>query len=82
MRDLSALLPPLDAEYRGSPGSPRFLTVLTTVTTVRSLIHVAAPDGGAGTIAKLDVEGPQGRNLIALFSTGASSSCCWPGCRG
>ena len=67
MRDLSALLPPPDAEYRGSPGSSRFLTVLTVVTTVRSIIHVAAPDGGAQSIAKLDVDGPQGKNLVALF---------------
>jgi hypothetical protein len=67
MRDLSALLPPLDADYRGSARSRRFLTVLTVVTTVRSLIHVAAPDGGARSIAKLDVDGPQGKNLVALF---------------
>lgn len=67
-REISGVLPPLDADYRGSSGSSRFLTVLTLVTTVRSLIHVAAPDGGAGSIAKLDVEGPQGKNLVALFS--------------
>lgn len=67
MRDLSALLPPLDADYRGSARSSRFLAVLTVVTTVRSIIHIAAPDGGAQSIAKLDVDGPQGKNLVALF---------------
>jgi len=68
MRDVSALLPPLDSNYRGTAGSRRFLTVMTVVTTARSLVHLAAPDGGAHSIAKLDTEGPQGKNLVALFS--------------
>ena len=54
--------------YQGSRFSLLFLIVLTTVTTLRSLAHVFLPDGGANSIAGLDVSVDGGNNLIALFA--------------
>ena len=45
-----------------------FLIALTTVTTLRSLAHIFMPDGGANSIAGLDVSGAGGNNLIAMFA--------------
>ena len=45
-----------------------FLIVLTTITTLRSLAHIFLPDGGANSIAGLDVSGAGGNNLIAMFA--------------
>ena len=45
-----------------------FLIVLTTVTTLRSLAHIFLPDGGANSIAGLDVSVAGGNNLIAMFA--------------
>ena len=45
-----------------------FLIVITTVTTLRSLAHIFLPDGGANSIAKLDVSVAGGNNLIAMFA--------------
>ena len=45
-----------------------FLIVLTSVTTLRSLAHIFLPDGGANSIAGLDVSGAGGNNLIAMFA--------------
>jgi hypothetical protein len=41
--------------------------VLTTVATGRSLAHIFLPDGGAGSIAGMDVEVEGGNNIIAMF---------------
>ena len=69
MRDLGRLLPDPnhDNGYRGTRASLWFLVALTVLTTARSLVHVLAPDGGAGSIAGLSVDGPDGMNLVHLF---------------
>jgi len=54
-------------EYRGSRLSFLFLVVLTTVATGRSLAHIFLPDGGAGSIAGMDVEVEGGNTIIAMF---------------
>jgi hypothetical protein len=54
--------------YQGTRFSLIFLVVLTTVTTLRSLAHMFLPDGGANSIAGLDVTVDGGQNLIALFA--------------
>jgi hypothetical protein len=54
-------------EYRGSRLSFLFLVVLTAVATGRSLAHVFLPDGGAGSIAGMDVDVEGGNNIIAMF---------------
>lgn len=68
MRDLRFLLAHPDHGYRGSRGSFAFLVALTVLTTVRSVIHMFAPDGGANSIAGLDVGGVGGDNLVHLFA--------------
>lgn len=68
MREFRAILPDPPDGYRGSQASLVLLALLTIVSTVRSLIHVFAPDGGAASIAGLDVQVEGGRNLIALFA--------------
>jgi hypothetical protein len=55
-------------EYRGSRLSFLFLVLLTAVATGRSLAHIFLPDGGANSIAGLDVSGDGGSNLIAMFA--------------
>lgn len=54
--------------YQGSRFSLVFLVLLTTITTLRSLAHVFLPDGGANSIAGLDVSVAGGSNLIAMFA--------------
>lgn len=57
MKKLASLLFPATAD-RHFPGSPLALWIfalLAAVSTIRSLIHFLAPDGGAGTIAGLDL---------------------------
>jgi hypothetical protein len=54
-------------EYRGSRLSFLFLVVLTAVATGRSLAHIFLPDGGAGSIAGMDVDVEGGNNIIAMF---------------
>lgn len=66
-RDPGALFPDPSAGYRGTRFSLWALAAMTALTTVRSLVHVFAPDGGAGSIAGLDVSVEGGTNLIALF---------------
>jgi hypothetical protein len=67
-RDPRGLFPDPTDGYRGTRFSLWLLVALTAVTAVRSLIHVFAPDGGAGSIAGLDVGVEGGGNLIALFA--------------
>ena len=45
-----------------------FLIVLTTITSLRSLAHIFLPDGGANSIAGLDISVAGGNNLIAMFA--------------
>lgn len=46
----------------------RVLTYLFLfIVVVRSTVHLFAPDGGANSIAGIDVSGPDGNNVIALF---------------
>ena len=54
-------------EYRGSRLSFLFLVVLTAVASGRSLAHIFLPDGGAQSIAGMDVEVEGGNNIIAMF---------------
>ncbi len=53
--------------YSGSRFSLVFLLALTTLTTGRSLAHMFLPDGGASSIAGIDVGVEGGNNIIAIF---------------
>ena len=62
------LLPPSTNDaYPGSLLSAHFLTLFSVLTIVPGCIHVFAPDGGAGTIAGLDLS-QNGRVIVALFA--------------
>ena len=53
--------------YSGSMLSAYFLTLFSVLTIVPGCIHSFAPDGGAGTIAGLDLS-QNGRVIIAIFA--------------
>lgn len=67
MRDLRFLLARPEWGYRGSRTPLWFLVGLTVLTTARSLIHVFAPDGGAGSIAGIDISVARGDDIVAVF---------------
>jgi hypothetical protein len=55
-----------DNNYRGSKIALWMFIILAVVSTIRSLIHFFAPDGGAGSIAGLDLS-KGGENIIFAF---------------
>lgn len=62
------LLPPsTNDEYSGSMLSAYFLTLFSMLTIVPGCVHTFAPDGGAGTIAGLDLS-QNGHVIIAVFA--------------
>lgn len=64
----ATFLPPsTKADYRGSLASAYFLSLFSTVTIVTGCIHVFAPDGGAGSIAGINLV-QNGRVIIAIFA--------------
>lgn len=63
----SALLPRSPTRFEGPAGAWWFAAAYLSVVTVRSLIHVFAPDGGAGSIATVDVTVEGGANIVAMF---------------
>ena len=54
--------------YNGYNFAKLMFFVVTLLSFVRSCIHIFAADGGAGSIAGLDITGESGGNLIAIFS--------------
>jgi hypothetical protein len=64
---LSALLPENPGEFRGHPGARWLLILFLTMITARSLIHIFLPDGGASTIATIDIKVAGGQNIVGLF---------------
>ena len=62
-----------DNRLRGSK-LPLYLFILTAfVSTVRSLIHLLAPDGGAGSIAGMDLSVQGANGIIFAFSLWGSA---------
>jgi len=68
MPDLRYLVARPEWGYRGRRASLWFLIALTALATARSLIHVLAPDGGAGSIAGIDISVAGGQNIVAIFA--------------
>ena len=68
MRDFRFLLARPEWGYQGTRASLWFLVALTVLTTARSLVHVFAPDGGANSIAGIDVAVTGGDNIVAIFA--------------
>lgn len=65
--DPRLLLPRQVEEYRGARWALVVLVVYAVVSTGRSLVHVLAPDSGAGSVATLDVDVEGGDNVVALL---------------
>ncbi len=65
---MTALLPPsTNHHYRGAPAAAWFLTLYGAGWIVPGMIHSFLPDGGAGTIAGLDL-GSNPALIIGLFA--------------
>jgi hypothetical protein len=69
----SRLIPPIAEEYEGPVISYYYLVVVAIVSTARSLVHILAPDGGAGSIAGLAVDVAGGANVVAMFGQWGAS---------
>ena len=57
----------------GPKSSFIFLILMTLFGSIRSLIHMFAPDSGAQTIAGIALEGISGQNLIAIIGQWGAS---------
>ena len=68
MRVFTAILPDDARAYRGDGWVPRFLVLFSVIMTARSVIHIARHDGGAATIAGVDIDVEGGQNLVAIFA--------------
>ena len=58
------LFPEVQQDYSGPKIPYYFLIVVAILSTVRSLIHIFAPDGGASSIAGIAID----INIIAIFA--------------
>ena len=65
--DPSDAFPPPTARYRGPAIAAWILVAYTLMATARSLVHILAPDGGAMSIAGIDVTVAGGDNIVAMF---------------
>ena len=68
MRDVRYLLAQPEQGYRGTAASFWVLVAMTVLATGRSLVHIFASDGGANSIAGVEVSGVAGDNLVHLFA--------------
>ncbi len=69
--DWSRLFPPtneIDGTDEGAKLPFYFLIFVAIVSTLRSLIHIFAPDGGAYSLAGIAVNVPGGDNIVAMFA--------------
>ena len=64
---LAGLLPRMPTRFAGPLATWWFAAAYLVLVTVRSVVHLVAPDGGAGSIATIDVSAEGGANIIALF---------------
>lgn len=68
------MLPPVvDNTIRGIGFPVRLFTLIAIVSTVRSCIHLLAPDGGAGSIAGMDLSVPGAPGIIFSFALWGSA---------
>jgi hypothetical protein len=75
MKTLSKILfpDPVNNIIRGSKAPFYFFAAYTLVSMARSLIHLLAPDGGAGSIAGMDLSTPGADGIIFGFALWGSS---------
>lgn len=65
---LARLLPRDVTTFRGPRWTAGMLAVVNAVGTARSLVHIAAPDSGAQSIASMDTRVAGGGNIVALLA--------------
>ncbi|MFO7796159.1 MAG: hypothetical protein ACQERB_12070 [Promethearchaeati archaeon] len=75
MSTLTSKILPEKAEndYKGYKVAEIIFLILTIVTIIRSLIHFLAPDGGAGSIATIDLGVEGAEIIISIFALWGSS---------
>ncbi len=73
MLDWPRLLPKAGARYTGPRPPFYFLILIAVAGTIRSLVHMLAHDGGAGSIAGLALDGGRGTNIAAIFAQWGAS---------
>jgi hypothetical protein len=72
--DVARLLPRWGDAIDRPPDAPYwFLVAVAAISTVRSLIHMVAPDGGAHSIAGIALETPGAANVVAIFGQWGAS---------
>ena len=64
---VSRLLPEDPETFRGPKWTAGVLAAVNVIGTARSLIHIAAPDSGAQSIASMDTHVKGGKNIVALL---------------
>lgn len=65
--DLGRLMPTDPQNYTGPLLAVWLLGAYLVIIVARSLVHLFAPDGGAGSIATIDLDVEGGVNIVALF---------------
>ena len=68
MRQVTAVLPDDTQIYRGETWVTKFYLFLCLVVTFRSCVHVFRKDGGAASIAGIDLDVEGGQNIVAIFA--------------
>ena len=69
----AGLLPSDPTRYDGPAVARWVTTFLLVVITIRSLVHLFSPDGGAHSIATIDTSVAGGNNIIAIFGQWGAS---------
>jgi len=69
----AGLLPSDPTHYSGPAIARWITTALLVVITIRSLVHLFSPDGGAHTIATIDTSVEGGHNIVAIFGQWGAS---------
>lgn len=69
----AGLLPSDPTRYGGPAVALWITTVLLVVITMRSLVHLFLPDGGAQSIATIDTSVAGGDNIVAIFGQWGAS---------
>ena len=69
----SRFLPRASEDYEGSRIAYYSFVLVAVTSTVRSLIHIFAPDGGANSIVGIAVDVDGGANIIAVFAQWGAS---------
>ena len=75
MKHISSILLPATADnvIRGAKTPVYFFMLIAVISTVRSLIHLLSPDGGAGSIAGMDLSVAGANGIVFAFALWGSS---------